>query len=109
MDYYDEIHNDEIHERNKKDRLNPIYTKDITAKEAKGRADAFLKARKNEDFRNIMYLITDSADSGKYNVYIDNRRNISVTSEIRGKLEALGYKVEVQSVQDFHRVVISWG
>ena len=54
MDYYDEIHNDEIHERN---RQNPIYTKDITAKEAKGRADAFLQARENEDFKNIMYLI----------------------------------------------------
>ncbi len=109
MDYYDEIHNDEIHERNKKDRLNPIYTKDITAEEAKGRANAFLQARENEDFKNIMYLIRDAADSGKYKIYLDNTSNITATGVIKDKLEQLGYKVEIQSVQDFHRIVISWG
>lgn len=109
MDYYDEIHDDETYERNKRDRLNPIYTKDITAKEAKGRADAFLQARENEDFKNIMYLIRDAADSGKYKIYLDNACNITVTGVIKDKLEQLGYKVEVQSVQDFHRIVISWG
>ena len=88
---------------------NPIYTQDITAKEAKERADAFLQARENEDFKNIMYLITNAADNGKYKIYLDKDCNISVTSVIKNKLEQLGYKAEVQTIQDnFYRIVISW-
>lgn len=102
------IYDDSFVESFKRNIQNPIYTQDITAKEAKERADAFLQARENEDFKNIMYLIIDAADSGKYKIYLDNACNISVTSAIRDKLEQLGYKVEVQSVQDFHRIVISW-
>lgn len=105
MDYYDEIHSDEMHKR---DRLDPIYTKDITAQEAKERADAFLQAKENDDFKNIMYLIRDAADSGKYKIYLDKECNISVTGVIKDKLEQLGYKVELQSIQDFRRIVISW-
>ena len=113
MDYYDEIHSDEMHERN---RQNPIHTQDITtAREAKERADAFLRARENEDFKNIMYLITDAADSGKYKIYLDDKCNITLTDVIKYKLEQLGYNVEVTLIQDTYKVVIvqkvviSWG
>ena len=100
---------DRFDELFKSNKQNPVYTQDITAKEAKERADAFLKARENEDFKNIMYLITNAADNGEYKIYLDKRYNISVTGAIRDKLEQLGYKVEVQSIQDdFYRVVISW-
>ena len=100
---------DRLDESSKRNIQNPIYTQDITAKEAKERADAFLQARENEDFKNIMYLITNAADNGKYKIYLDKDCNISVTGVIKNKLEQLGYKVEVQKIHDmFYRVVISW-
>lgn len=105
MDYYDEIHSDEMHERNIQ---NPIYTKDITAKEAKKRADEFLQARENEDFKNIMYLITNAAENGKYKINLDNKCNITLTDDIKDKLEQLGYNVEVTLIQDTHKVAIGW-
>ena len=109
MDYYDEIHSDEMHKRNKP---NPMCIKDMSAKEAKEIADAFLKARENEDFKNIMSLITDAAThEGKYKIYLDNECNITVTGAIRDRLEALGYKVEVQhlTTESRYQIVISWG
>lgn len=100
---------DRCDESSKSNKLNPIHTQDITAKEAKERADAFLKARENEDFKNIMYLITDAADSGNYKIYLDNECNITLTDVIKDKLEQLGYKVEVQSVLNVvYQIVISW-
>jgi hypothetical protein len=106
MDYYDEIHGDEMHERN---TLNPMDIKDMCAKEAKERADAFNKARSMEDFKNIMSAIIDAAKEGQYSYYIDRfDKKLHVTSEIKGKLEALGYKVEIKEVQDNRQIVISW-
>ncbi len=43
MDYYDEIHSDEMHERNIQ---NPIDVKDMCAKEAKEKADAYVKKKR---------------------------------------------------------------
>lgn len=100
---------DRCDESSKRNRLNPIHTQDITAKEAKERADAFLKARENEDFKNIMYLITNAAENGEYKIYLDNECNITVTSAIKDKLEQLGYNVEVQLMLGVvYQIVISW-
>ena len=105
MNYYDEIHSDEMYKRNIQ---NPIYTQDITAKEAKERADAYVKKRENEDFKNIMYFITNAADNGEYKIYLDNKCNIILTDIIKDKLEQLGYNVEVTLIQDTHRFTIGW-
>lgn len=77
---------DDYDESIKGNRQNPMDVKDMCAKEAKERADAFLQARENEDFKNIMYLITDAADSGKYKIYLDNTCNITLTDVIEKKV-----------------------
>lgn len=106
MDYYDEIHSDEMHERNIQ---NPMYVKDMSAEEAKGRADAYVKKRENEDFKFIMARIIDAADHGDYKLTINREDPVTLTSSVKNKLEQLGYKVEVQTIQDnFYRIVISW-
>lgn len=99
---------DRCDESSKRNIQNPIYTKDITAKEAKERADAFLQARENEDFKNIMYLITNAAENGEYKIYLDNGCNITLTDAIEDKLEQLGYNVEVTLIQDAHKFTIGW-
>ena len=100
---------DEYDEPSKRNIQNPMYIKDMSAEEAKGRADAFNKARSMEDFKNIMSAIIDAANEGQYSYYIDRfNEKLHVTSEIKGKLEALGYKVEIKEVQDNRQIVISW-
>lgn len=106
MDYYDEIHSDEMHERNIQ---NPMYIKDMCAKEAKERADYYIKKRENEDFKFIMSRIIDAANHGNYKLTINIEDPVTLTSSIRDRLEQFGYKVEVESIQDnFYRIIISW-
>ena len=100
---------DRYDESSKINRQNPIYTQDITAKEAKERADAYIQKRENEDFKFIMGRIIDAANHGNYKLTINREDPVTLTSFIRDKLEQLGYKVEVKSIQDFHQIIISWG
>jgi len=99
---------DEYEEVLKRNKPNPIYTKDMSAKEAKERADAFLQAKENEDFKFIMSRIIDAANHGDYKLTINREYQVTLSSFIKGKLEQLGYTVEVKSIQDIYQIVISW-
>ena len=92
-----------------RDIQNPMDIKDVCAKEAKERADAYVKKRENEDFKFIMARIIDAAEHGNYKLTINREDPVTLTSSVKDKLEQLGYKVEVQTIQDnFYRIVISW-
>ena len=87
---------------------NPMNIKDMCAKEAKERADAYIQKRENEDFKFIMGRIIDAANHGNYKLTINREDPMTLTSSIRDRLEQFGYKVEVKPMQDLHQIVISW-
>ena len=99
---------DEYDEPSKRDIQNPMVIKDMCAKEAKERADAYIQKRENEDFKFIMARIIDAAEHGNYKLTINRESPVTLTSFIRDKLEQLGYKVEVKSIQDIYQITISW-
>ena len=99
---------DEYDEPSKRNIQNPMYVKDMCAKEAKERADAYIHKRENEDFKFIMARIIDAAEHGNYKLTINGESPVILTSFIRDKLEQLGYKVEIKAIQDFRQIIVSW-
>jgi len=87
---------------------NPMDIKDMCAKEAKERADAYIRKRENEDFKFIMSRIIDAASHGDYKLTINRESPVTLTGFIKDKLEQLGYEVEVKSIQDIYQIIISW-
>ena len=99
MDYYDEIHSDEMHERNTQ---QPIV---ITATTARELTENKLKSIREKEIINIFEEIYDAIEDGSYDVVISG----IISDETTKKLQELGYKVEEEIWIAERNSRISWG
>ena len=107
MDYYDEIHSDEMHEK-EVGRREPVI---VTADEAKRLTDETVETLIEEAFYKVMGDINDAINSGKYGLFYtgDDCRVINNDTVIN-KLKILGYNVISSTLNgNIVSIRIKWG